>query len=76
MAFKYKRAIQYFLLKDFIGGFRLGMKYFFRPKATRMARNVVLLVNYARRFALLRRLLLKRNHVMMAAAAQRDMIST
>ncbi|CUK00185.1 NADH-quinone oxidoreductase subunit NuoI [Shimia thalassica] len=30
----YKRAVGYFLLTDFIKGFKLGMKYFFRPKAT------------------------------------------
>ena len=28
------KAIGYFLLKDFWGGMRLGMKYFFKPKAT------------------------------------------
>ncbi|CUH50653.1 NADH-quinone oxidoreductase subunit NuoI [Shimia sp. R11_0] len=33
-AIDYKRAAGYFLLKDFIGGFKLGMKYFFKPKAT------------------------------------------
>ena len=27
----YTRATKYFLLKDFIDGFRLGMKYFFAP---------------------------------------------
>jgi NADH-quinone oxidoreductase subunit I len=30
----YKRAAGYFLLSDFIGGFKLGLKYFFAPKAT------------------------------------------
>ena len=30
----YKRAAGYFLLSDFIKGFRLGLKYFFAPKAT------------------------------------------
>ena len=30
----WRRAIDYFLLKDFIKGFKIGMKYFFRPKAT------------------------------------------
>ena len=30
----WRRAINYFLLKDFIKGFKLGIKYFFRPKAT------------------------------------------
>jgi len=33
-AIDYKRAAGYFLLKDFLGGFKLGMKYFFKPKAT------------------------------------------
>jgi len=28
------RALGYFLMKDFVGGLRLGMKYFFKPKAT------------------------------------------
>ena len=28
------KALGYFLMKDFIGGFRLGMKYFMKPKAT------------------------------------------
>ena len=28
------KALGYFLLKDIWGGFRLGMKYFFKPKAT------------------------------------------
>ena len=30
----YSRAAKYFLLYDFIVGFKLGMKYFFRPKVT------------------------------------------
>ena len=30
----WRRAIKYLLLKDFIKGFKIGMKYFFRPKAT------------------------------------------
>ena len=30
----WRRAINYFLLKDFLKGFNLGIKYFFRPKAT------------------------------------------
>ena len=30
----WRRAIYYFLLKDFIKGFKLGMKYFFKPKST------------------------------------------
>jgi NADH-quinone oxidoreductase subunit I len=28
------RAVRYFLLTDFLAGFRLGFKYFFKPKAT------------------------------------------
>ena len=30
----WKRATKYFLLSDFIAGFRLGMRYFFTPKVT------------------------------------------
>ena len=30
----YDRAFRYFLLTDFIAGFKLGMKYFLKPKAT------------------------------------------
>ena len=30
----YTRATSYFLMKDFIAGFRIGMRYFFKPKAT------------------------------------------
>ena len=30
----WRRAINYFLLKDFIKGFKLGFKYFFKSKAT------------------------------------------
>ena len=30
----YTRAAKYFLLQDFWVGFKLGMKYFFSPKAT------------------------------------------
>ena len=30
----YKRAVKYFFLQDFWVAFKLGMKYFFRPKAT------------------------------------------
>ncbi len=30
----WRRAINYFLLNDFLKGFKLGIKYFFRPKAT------------------------------------------
>ncbi len=36
MAFDYARATKYFLLNDFIVGFKLGLKYFFKPKATLM----------------------------------------
>ncbi len=34
MAVTLKRVVNNFLLKDFLGGFALGMKYFFKPKAT------------------------------------------
>ena len=34
MAIPLGRAASYFLLADFIAGFRVGMKYFFKPKAT------------------------------------------
>ena len=30
----YKRAIKYFLLQDFWVAFKLGLKYFFKPKVT------------------------------------------
>ncbi len=30
----YTRAAKYFLLSDFFKGFKLGLKYFFAPKAT------------------------------------------
>ena len=30
----YTRAVKYFLLQDVWQGFKLGMKYFFAPKAT------------------------------------------
>ena len=30
----YTRAAKYFLLADIFKGFRLGLKYFFAPKAT------------------------------------------
>ena len=33
-AIDWTRATRYFLLADFLGGFKLGMKYFFRPKVT------------------------------------------
>ena len=34
MAFDMVRAVKYFFLADFVAGFRVGMKYFFKPKAT------------------------------------------
>ena len=34
MAIPLERAVWYFLLTDFVLGFKVGMKYFFRPKAT------------------------------------------
>ena len=34
MGIPFDRAARYFLLADFLGGFKLGMKYFFKPKAT------------------------------------------
>ena len=34
MGIPFDKAARYFLLADFIDGFRLGMKYFFKPKAT------------------------------------------
>jgi NADH-quinone oxidoreductase subunit I len=34
MAIPLDRAVKYFLLADFFAGFKLGMKYFMRPKAT------------------------------------------
>lgn len=30
----YKRAVGYFFLSDFMTGMKLGLKYFFAPKAT------------------------------------------
>ena len=30
----YARATRYFLLADFFAGFKLGLRYFFAPKAT------------------------------------------
>ena len=30
----YTRATKYFLLADFLNGMKLGLKYFFAPKAT------------------------------------------
>ena len=33
MAFDYARATKYFLLQDFVVGMKLGLKYFFKPKA-------------------------------------------
>jgi NADH-quinone oxidoreductase subunit I len=32
--FSFSKAISYVLLADFLKGFQLGMKYFFKPKAT------------------------------------------
>ena len=32
--FKLNKAIEYFLLLDFWAGFKIGMRYFFKPKAT------------------------------------------
>jgi len=34
MATDWARAGWYFAMMDFVGGFRVGMKYFFKPKAT------------------------------------------
>ena len=34
MSFDYARAGKYFLLADFFVGMKLGLKYFFKPKAT------------------------------------------
>ena len=34
MGIPMNRAVRYFLLADFFGGFKLGMKYFFKPKQT------------------------------------------
>lgn len=34
MSFDYVRAGKYFLLADFFIGMKLGLKYFFKPKAT------------------------------------------
>jgi len=34
MAIPLGRAASYFLLMDFVKGFGVGMKYFFRPKPT------------------------------------------
>ena len=34
MAVTLNRIVNNFLLKDFLGGFALGMKYFFKPKYT------------------------------------------
>ena len=34
MSFDYARATKYFLLQDFAHGMKLGLKYFFKPKAT------------------------------------------
>ena len=32
--FTWGRAVYYFLLKDFVGAFKLALKYFFKPKVT------------------------------------------
>tara|TARA_B100000902_G_C27309357_1_gene917440 strand:- start:1593 stop:2090 length:498 start_codon:yes stop_codon:yes gene_type:complete len=32
--FTWGRAVNYFLLKDFLGAFKLALKYFFKPKVT------------------------------------------
>ena len=43
MAFSYARAAHYFVLADFIGGFRLGMKYFkYGVQAQRLTASEVL----------------------------------
>ena len=34
MAVDYTRAAKYFLMTDIIAGFRIGMRYFFKPKTT------------------------------------------
>ena len=34
MGIPFDRAAKYFLMTDFLGGFLLGMKYFFKPKVT------------------------------------------
>ena len=34
MGIPFDKAVRYFLLADILTGFRLGMKYFFKPKAT------------------------------------------
>lgn len=34
MGVSFERAAKYFLLADFVAGFRLGFKYFVKPKAT------------------------------------------
>ena len=34
MGIPFDKAIRYFLLTDILTGFRLGMKYFFKPKPT------------------------------------------
>ena len=34
MGIPFDKALGYFLMKDFIDGFKVGMKYFFKPKAT------------------------------------------
>ncbi len=34
MGIPFDRAIRYFLMADIIGGFRVGLRYFFKPKPT------------------------------------------
>jgi len=34
MGIAFDKAFRYFLLEDFIGGFKLGIKYFLKPKVT------------------------------------------
>ena len=34
MGIPFDKAVRYFLLADILVGFKLGMKYFFKPKAT------------------------------------------
>ncbi len=34
MGIPFDKAVRYFLLADILTGFRLGMKYFFKPKVT------------------------------------------
>ena len=34
MGIPFDKAVRYFLLTDILTGFKLGLKYFFKPKAT------------------------------------------